>query len=128
MPRALACAEDNVGASPGGRRDATVVERPIALRSATALSAPASGGYTPVTDPEFALQESAGALGNWIAGCIFHALALPVRFRAWLKLRRECSWCDRRLGGNPLPRHVTHGICPACSEKMRAEILALNAK
>lgn len=38
----------------------------------------------------------------------------------WLRCRRVCAWCGRRLGGNPLSRTVTHGLCWRCLARERA--------
>ena len=38
------------------------------------------------------------------------------RVRQWLKWKRVCAWCDRRIGGNPLARRFTHGICESCNK------------
>jgi len=44
---------------------------------------------------------------------------------AWLTTRVECAWCspNRRIGGNPLAKKVSHGICKGCLEKMRRQIV-----
>jgi len=36
----------------------------------------------------------------------------------WLHCKRTCSWCKKRLGGNPLSFNVTHGICPVCLDEL----------
>lgn len=32
--------------------------------------------------------------------------------------RRECSWCQTYLGGDPESKHVTHGVCITCKEQV----------
>jgi len=37
-------------------------------------------------------------------------------------MRAVCAWCQTDLGGRPGPEGaVTHGICPACLARVRAE-------
>lgn len=40
----------------------------------------------------------------------------------WIKLRRVCSWCKDRLGGNPLAWVVSHGICERCRKAQMAKL------
>ena len=41
----------------------------------------------------------------------------------WLTHRIVCAWCSpqRRIGGNPMARRVSHSICPLCSARLEAE-------
>jgi hypothetical protein len=50
------------------------------------------------------------------------ALAGWLAFREWFELKRVCSWCRVRLGGNPFTRNVTHGICGHCLAEKKREI------
>ena len=34
----------------------------------------------------------------------------------WLKNLRICAWCKCRIGGNPLAKTITHGICSKCRD------------
>lgn len=84
-------------------------------------------------DPELAMQERTGPLGNAalevLAFTFFLIPSAVLAFLAdgcinawrWLKLRRACAWCQRRLGGNPIARHTTSGICGDCREKMTTD-------
>ena len=42
-----------------------------------------------------------------------------ARLRRWYRVKRVCCWCDKPhwIGGNPLARKVTHGICRAGMDK-----------
>jgi len=52
-------------------------------------------------------------------------LVFSPSFRAWFFLKRVCAWCKpkRWIGGNPLARRTSDGICPRC----RANWLARSA-
>ena len=72
------------------------------------------------SDPELAMQETGGRLNTAFAWLVFHAVVIWAGAHAWLTLKRQCAWCRCRLGGNPLSRNVTHGICPACRKRFLA--------
>jgi len=36
----------------------------------------------------------------------------------WCRTKRKCAWCKKWLGGNPLSRRVSHGVCPRCRAAM----------
>jgi len=55
-----------------------------------------------------------GALGEW-------AVKRVQATRRWLALQRVCSWCNQRLGGNPLAK-TTHGICPQCLAEQKRQL------
>ena len=77
----------------------------------------------PGPDPELATQESSGAL-VWLT---FHAVALWSAASHWLKFKRMCAWHEpkpRRMGGNPLARRTTHGMCPECFAPVSGEIIS----
>ena len=40
----------------------------------------------------------------------------------WVKWKRVCSWCGDRLGGNPVARRITHGMCAACARQWQKEL------
>jgi hypothetical protein len=45
----------------------------------------------------------------------------------WLRFKRICAWHQPkpcRMGGNPLARRRTHGICPDCFARISAEIIS----
>jgi hypothetical protein len=76
-----------------------------------------------VFDPEFVSQERF----NPILWMIFHGLALWSAVSYWLRFKRVCAWHEprpRRMGGNPLARRSTHGICPECFVRISAEIIS----
>ena len=61
---------------------------------------------------------------RWITHALFWLLGLfstLTRSRGW---RRECAWCGRFLGGRPLAKRVTHGICGVCAYHMYHDIVA----
>ena len=75
------------------------------------------------TDSEAAVQERFDPL----AFVIFHAIALWSAASFWLRFRRVCAWHEpkpRRMGGNPLARRVTHGMCHECFARVSAEIIS----
>lgn len=43
------------------------------------------------------------------------------RLERWLKVKRECAWCRKRLGGNPKAKETSHGICRPCMRKQLEE-------
>ena len=45
----------------------------------------------------------------------FWALVLWTTLGRWWEFRRVCAWCGARLGGNPLAKTTSHGICRACA-------------
>ena len=51
-----------------------------------------------------------------------------VRALVWFRLKRQCAWCRRWLGGNPVAATVSHGICPVCMGKQRAEIARIRGE
>jgi len=72
---------------------------------------------------ELAIQEAPN-VSAWI---IFHAVAIWSAAGYWLRFRRFCAWHQpkpKRIGGNPFARQVTHGICPECFARVRAEIIS----
>ena len=36
----------------------------------------------------------------------------------WCRTKRKCAWCKKWLGGNPLSRRVSHGVCTRCRAAM----------
>ena len=63
----------------------------------------------------------------------FNSFARWLRLRrdaalVWLRLKRKCAWCRRWLGGNPVAATVSHGICPVCMGKQRAEIARIRGE
>jgi hypothetical protein len=74
-------------------------------------------------EPEFGMQEHS----NPLAWTIFHAVAFCSAASYWLKFRRVCAWHQpkpRRMGGNPVARRETHGICPECFARVSGEIIS----
>ena len=72
---------------------------------------------------ELTIQERSN-LSGWIT---FHAVAIWSAASYWLRFRRVCAWHEpkpKRMGGNPLARRVTHGICPECFARVSAEIIS----
>lgn len=64
--------------------------------------------------------------------CSVRAAWFTVKLRAlgawrWLILRRVCAWCKTNLGGNPLARTTSHGICPCCFAAKKAQIRSYSA-
>ena len=58
---------------------------------------------------------------------------IPVKFPKvetawrWLKLKRVCAWHPggpHYMGGNPLAKNITHGLCPSCLERVKGELRA----
>lgn len=75
------------------------------------------------SNPELTAQEPSRLLA-WLT---FHAVALWSAAAHWLKFKRTCAWHEpklRRLGGNPLARRTTSGICDECFARLSAEIYA----
>lgn len=71
-------------------------------------------------------DETANGLG-WL---VFHAVAVWSALAFWLRFKRVCAWHQPRMirmGGNPLARKVTHGMCPECFQRVNAELLATDA-
>lgn len=65
----------------------------------------------------------------WIALAWWPRTAAGLRASwRWLGWRRECSWCHTRLGGNPLARRVTHGICRPCEARFLEDTAIFNSK
>jgi hypothetical protein len=61
---------------------------------------------------------------GWLA---FHGVAFCTAILHWLKFRRICAWHQPRprcMGGNPLARQITHGICPECFARVSGEIIS----
>lgn len=48
------------------------------------------------------------------------------RFFQWLRIRRVCAWCGCWLGGNPLAKTISHGICPKCRSSFIRRCLILS--
>jgi hypothetical protein len=74
-------------------------------------------------DPELASQEHS----NPIIWLVFNAIAVWSVASYWLTFKRVCAWHEprsRRMGGNPLARRSTHGICPECFARISAEIIS----
>jgi len=74
-------------------------------------------------DPESTMQERP----NPYAWFVFHAFAIWSAASYWLKFRRVCAWHQpkpQRMGGNPIARRVTHGICPECFARVSGEIIS----
>lgn len=74
-------------------------------------------------DPEAASQEYPGP----IAWLLFHTIALWSAASYWLRFKRICAWHEpqpRRMGGNPLARRCTHGLCRECFARISAEIIS----
>jgi hypothetical protein len=102
-----------------------------------ALSRTPQGGYLRMKahqtngasrlDPEFASQERA----NPVLWVVFHVIALWSAAGRWLRFKRICAWHEpkpRRLGGNPLARRSTHGLCPECFARVSCEIISHGEK
>lgn len=47
------------------------------------------------------------------------------RLGFWCTHRRICAWCTpkRYLGGNPLAKNTTDGICAGCFAKMQRSLV-----
>jgi hypothetical protein len=74
-------------------------------------------------DIELINQEPAN-ISAWLT---FHTMAIWSAANYWLRFRRVCAWHEpkpRRMGGNPLARRITHGICPECFARVSAEIIS----
>jgi hypothetical protein len=79
--------------------------------------------HVSTADPEHDIQERF----NPIAWLVFHAIAFWSAAAHWLKFKRVCAWHvpgPRRMGGNPLARRATHGMCPDCFARVSAEIIS----
>lgn len=74
-------------------------------------------------------KNDATQVGAW--GSLRTAIVKVVSgVKRWLRFKRVCAWHPSGaiyLGGNPFARHSTHGICPDCERRQRAEIEAFNA-
>ena len=93
-----------------------------ALRSAS-LADDAMG----VRETEQSIQERPGLMGIAVAWLVFHAVALWSSIWRWVRVKRVCSWHKPKqiwIGGNPFARRSTHGVCPECCEKQKAEIMS----
>jgi hypothetical protein len=78
-------------------------------------------------DPEFASQERSNPF-LWV---VFHAIALWSAAGHWLRFKRICAWHQPkplRMGGNPLARGGTHGLCPECFARVSCEIISHGEK
>ena len=78
-------------------------------------------------DPEFASQERT----NPVLWVVFHAIALWSAAGSWLRFKRICAWHEPkplRMGGNPLARRSTHGLCPECFARVSGEIISHGEK
>lgn len=77
------------------------------------------------TDNEFTLtQRDATRAIDWL---VFHAIAIWSSASRWLRFKRICAWHlprPIRMGGNPLARRMTHGVCRECCDRQKAEILS----
>jgi len=74
-------------------------------------------------DSESIIQERSNPL-TWT---IFHTVAFWSCASYWLRFRRVCAWHQpkpQRMGGNPIARRVTHGICPECFARVSGEIIS----
>lgn len=72
---------------------------------------------------ERAIQEPS-SIWLWI---VFHAVAAWSVVGYSLRFKRVCAWHrpkQKRMGGNPFARRVTHGICPDCFARVSAEIIS----
>lgn len=65
-----------------------------------------------------AKEAFAVAVRRWQRWALFWLGAVAHGWR-W---RRECAWCHRWLGGNPLARRVTDGICADCMAAMMVNL------
>lgn len=47
----------------------------------------------------------------------------------WVTVRRECKWCNppHYMGGNPLARRRTHGMCKKAMDRSVCELAGLSA-
>lgn len=82
---------------------------------------------TPGPDPEFVSQERFHP-ALWL---VFHMIGVWSATSYWLRFKRVCAWHEpkpRRMGGNPLARRSTHGICPECFARISAEIISHGEK
>lgn len=83
------------------------------------------------TDPKAQLQRDAldhDPLLRWfLVGVLSARVAAlfiwdrPRALARWWHWRRVCSWCQRRLGGNPWARRITHGVCRDCKNNFLHE-------
>ena len=87
-------------------------------RAATKGSSPREPRHLP--DPEYLANQSAGPATLAFAWLVFQAVIVWTSVITWLTWQRQCAWCQCRLGGNPLSRRVTHGICPCCQKDFLA--------
>jgi hypothetical protein len=73
------------------------------------------------TTQEKSIQEPRNVV-VWIT---FHAFALFSAVSRWWRFKRVCAWHSKlmRMGGNPLAKQVTHGICADCAAKQFDEIM-----
>jgi hypothetical protein len=74
-------------------------------------------------DPELAMQERF----NPFAWVVFHLVAAWSTASRWIRFKRVCAWHEpkaRYMGGNPFARRLTHGMCPDCAAKYKAEIVS----
>lgn len=74
-------------------------------------------------DGEWIAQEKS----NLLAWIVFHAAGLWSAASYWLRFKRVCAWhqpAPRRMGGSPLARRRTHGICPECFARVSNEIIS----
>jgi len=69
--------------------------------------------------------ESADFISTACAWVVFHAVAVYTAASRWLRFKRVCAWHKPQpiwMGGNPLARRVTHGICRDCAAKWEKEV------
>jgi hypothetical protein len=61
-------------------------------------------------DPEFFQQQHDNVLVDLFLWCfgLWHGAG------HWLRWKRRCAQCRRRIGGNPLARQVPDGLCDSC--------------
>lgn len=74
-------------------------------------------------DPELTIQERS----NPLAWFVFHTVAFWSAASFWLRYKRICAWHQPqplRMGGSPLARRSTHGLCPECFARISAEIIS----
>jgi hypothetical protein len=74
-------------------------------------------------DAESSLQERF----NLIAWLVFRLVALWASASYWWQFKRVCAWHQPKpcyMGGNPLARRSTHGLCPQCFVRISHELIS----